>query len=203
MRAVLGEHLTDFTAIYDEDVELVIVTDPQAERSESISKCLVESRQALSFRWVQTTGDMNAPDHALPATIGADLRSLLIDEVVEVGEVLSELMGCEQVGVRLETLTSPMCPRFHVDQVPCRMLITLNGKGTDWIPNRHVDWAVLADLGSTAVPLQPNGQIEHLPARNWSLLKGGSWSQQFGGVVHRSPHDSDVRLLLSLDPVWT
>ena len=73
--------------------------------------------------------------------------------------IMGELMGCDQVGIRLETLSAPMCPRFHVDHVPCRMLITLSGAGTEWIHNSDVDWAVFADLETSAPPLQAHKEI--------------------------------------------
>ena len=44
--------------------------------------------------------------------------------------------------------------------------------------------------------------IQELKVGHWSLLKGGSWINNFNGVVHRSPDTSDTRLLLSLDPVF-
>lgn len=201
MRQVMGDQLCDFAAIYDEDVELISVTRPQASACETLAKQLIDSRQIPQLRWIQAANDPNASGSALPPTIGADIRSVLIDQISEASEVVSELVDCRQVGVRLETLSAPMCPRFHVDRLPFRMLITLSGAGTEWIPNKDVDWAVFADLESMAPPVQANRQIQHLPTGNWSLLKGGAWSDGFNGVVHRSPDGVGERLLLSLDPI--
>ena len=202
MRQVISGQLGDFAAFYDEDVEIVSVTRPQASTCEALAKRLIRSRQVPQLRWIQAAGDPEAPASELPATIDADVRSGLSDQIAEVGEVLGELMDCERVGVRLETLNAPMCPRFHVDHVPCRMLITLSGVGTEWIPNSDVDWAVFADLDTTAPPVQANRQIRQMATGDWSLLKGGAWQDCFDGVVHRSPHGVGERLLLSLDPVF-
>ena len=132
----------------------------------------------------------------------SEVRGRLLDEINGARELLGELIECEQIGVRLQTLSSPMCPRFHVDNVPCRMLITLCGAGTEWISNNDVDWEVLTDLDTVAPPLKPDGSIQNLNSGYWSLLKGGAWSEEFGGVVHRSPHGEGDRLLLSLDPIF-
>ena len=202
MRQVISGQLGDFAAFYDEDVEVVSVTRPQASTCEALAKRLIRSRQVPQLRWIQAAGDPEAPASELPATIDADVRSALSDQIAEAGEVLGELMDCERVGVRLETLNAPMCPRFHVDHVPCRMLITLSGVGTEWIPNRDVDWAVFADLDTAAPPVQANRQIQQMATGDWSLLKGGAWIDGFDGVVHRSPHGVGERLLLSLDPVF-
>ena len=202
MRQVISGQLGDFAAFYDEDVEIVSVARPQARTCEALAKRLIRSRHVPQLRWIQAAGDPEAPASELPATIDADVRSALSDQIAEAGEVLGELMDCERVGVRLETLNAPMCPRFHVDHVPCRMLITLSGVGTEWIPNGDVDWAVFADLDTAAPPVQANRQIQHLATGDWSLLKGGAWTDGFDGVVHRSPHGVGERLLLSLDPVF-
>ncbi len=201
MRTVTGDQLGDFAAIYEADVELVSVSRPQWQTCEALSKRLIDTRQVPTLRWVQAANDADGADNVLPPTVEADVRSALVGEIAAASEVLSELVGCDQVGVRLETLSAPMCPRFHVDYVPCRMLITLSGKGTEWIPNSDVDWEVFENLQTAAPPLKGNAEVQHLTTGNWSLLKGGAWNAQFHGVVHRSPHGDGERLLLSLDPI--
>ncbi len=201
MRQVSSKELCDFAAIYDDDVELVSVTRPQDHTCETLSERLVKSRQIPQLRWLQAANDPNATAEALPANLDDDVRSVLVDQIAEASEVLTELMDCERVGVRLETLSAPMCPRFHVDYVPCRMLITLSGPGTEWIRHRDVDWAIFADLQTTTPPLQADRDIQKVPTSSWSLLKGGAWNEGFKGVVHRSPHGDGERLLLSLDPI--
>ena len=202
MRQVIGGELGDFAAIYDGDVEIVSVTRPQARTYEGLAERLIRSRQVPQARWVQPADDPEAPASELPAILDADVRSALLDQIAEASEMLGELVDCERVGVRLETLSAPMCPRFHADYVPCRMLITLSGVGTEWIPNSDVDWAVFADLETIAPPVKANRQVQRLTTGHWSLLKGGAWDDCFRGVVHRSPHDVGERLLLSLDPVF-
>ena len=202
MRQVISNQLGDFAAIYDEDVEIVSVTRPQAHTCEALLKRLIRSRQVPQFQWVQPVDDPETSASELLATLDADEHSALLDQIAEASEMLGELMDCEQVGVRLETLSAPMCPRFHVDHVPCRMLITLSGVGTEWIPNNDVDWAAFADLETMAPPIQAKRQILQLATGHWSLLKGGAWNNSFAGVVHRSPHGVGERLLLSLDPVF-
>ena len=202
MREVISGQLGDFAAIYDEDVEIVSVARPQDSACEALAKRLIHSREVPQLRWVQAADDPEAPARELLATIEPDVHAALSDQIAEVSEILGELMDCARVGVRLETLSAPMCPRFHADYVPCRMLITLSGVGTEWIPNGDVDWDVFADLETAAPPVQPNGQIRRLTTGHWSLLKGGAWHDGFGGVVHRSPHGVGERLLLALDPVF-
>ena len=202
MRQVIGAHLGDFATIYDESVEVVSVARRQSRACETLGKRLIRSVPFLRLRWIQSSNDPDSLASQLPTSIEADIRDALHDEIAEASDMLGELMGCEQIGVRLESMNSPMCPRFHADQVPCRMLITLSGLGTEWIPNSDVDWAVFCDLNTMAPPILPNRQIQQLSSGYWSVLKGGAWHDGFGGVVHRSPHGTGQRLLLTLDPIY-
>ena len=203
MRHLLSDQTGDFAAIYDKDVELVSVARPASASLEALAEKLFASRQVVQAQWEQAATDTDAPLDALSVSIDADRIRPLSEEITLASDVLSELVGCERVGIRVTTLRGPMCPRFHADQVPCRMLITVRGPGTEWIASDEVNRALLASRHTDAPPIRDGGDIKHLAAGNWSLLKGGAWDGQFGGVVHRSPHGAEERLLLSLDPVFT
>lgn len=45
----------------------------------------------------------------------------LIADIQLLGEMFSCLFDLSAIGLRLATLTRAMCPRFHVDHVPCRL----------------------------------------------------------------------------------
>ncbi|MYE86032.1 MAG: DUF1826 domain-containing protein [Gammaproteobacteria bacterium] len=203
MRHLLSDQTGDFAAIYDEDVELVSVARPAAAPLEALAEQWSASRQVVQAQWEQAAGDLDAPSAALSMSIDTDRLGALSEEITHASGMLSELLGCERVGIRVTTLRGPMCPRFHADQVPCRMLVTIRGPGTEWIPSDDVNRALLASRHTDAPPIRDGGDIKHLATGNWSLLKGGAWDGQFGGVVHRSPHGAGERLLLSLDPVFT
>ncbi|MCY7293820.1 DUF1826 domain-containing protein [Alteromonas sp. a30] len=49
------------------------------------------------------------------------------------------LFGLEEVGLRLSVLDKAMCPRFHVDKVPFRLVTTYSGIGSQWLPNEQVN----------------------------------------------------------------
>ncbi|MEM7220689.1 MAG: DUF1826 domain-containing protein [Pseudomonadota bacterium] len=202
MRQISSNELGDFAAIHEADVELVNIARDNSQPCESLSRRLVENRQIPpGLRWQQSAEDHAAAADALPPGLDAQTRSVLVNEICAANAVVSELMGCKRVSVRLETLSAPMCPRFHVDHVHCRMLITLTGTGTEWIQNEDVDWNAFSDLSSDSPPLQSGAEIMQFETNSWSLLKGGAWGEKFDGVVHRSPHRGGDRLLLAIDPV--
>ena len=202
MHSLLSDRTGDFVAIYDEDVELVSVARPGSAALDALAEDLFASRQDVQTQWEQAARDADAPLAALSGSVNAERLGALSEEITLANDLLSELLGCERMGIRVTTLHRPMCPRFHVDHIPCRMLVTIGGPGTEWIASGDVDRALLANRDADAPPIRPGRDIRRLATRSWSLLKGGAWDGRFGGVVHRSPHGTRQRLLLSFDPLF-
>ena len=204
MHSLLSDRTGDFAAIYDEDVELVSVVRPASASIDALAERLFASRQDVQSQWEQAVGDADSPLVALSMLqIDADWLGALGEEITLASDMLGELVGCKRIGIRVTTLRRPMCPRFHVDQIPCRMLVTIGGPATEWIASDDVDRALLAARDTDAPPIRRGADIRRLAPRNWSLLKGGAWDDRFGGVVHRSPHGTRERLLVSFDPLLT
>lgn len=104
------------------------------------------------------------------------------------------LVGARRVGLRVRVLNAPMCPRFHVDNVPLRLLTTYIGQGSEWLQERDS----CRDELHTAQPSVDN--IQHLQPGEVAILKGEKWQGNEGaGLVHRSPSAQQGRVLLSLD----
>lgn len=105
----------------------------------------------------------------------------------------------DAVGLRLHLLRGTMCPRFHVDRVPVRLLCTYQGIGTEWLPEGKVTRA----KSSAPLPdqLVGAGDADRLATGAVGLLKGEAWECNEGrGLVHRSPEPGDQpRLVLALD----
>ncbi len=203
MRHVESDSLGGLAEIYADDVELISISQPESPALAKLAGQLLESRQHLELEWQQ---DVHSTEVALPETsdvVEPAAMDALGKEVTFAVDVLHELLDCDRVGVRIATLRGPMCPRFHVDQIPCRMLVTFSGAGTEWIASDEVDREQFADRQNLEPPLRNGASIRQLPAGSWSLLKGGTWDDQFSGVVHRSPHGTSQRLLMSLDPIFS
>jgi len=49
------------------------------------------------------------------------------------------LLGAKRIGVRLRLLDKAMCPRFHVDHVPVRLITTYAGIGSQWLREGVMD----------------------------------------------------------------
>jgi len=124
-------------------------------------------------------------------------------------EVLSELTGCDSVGVRLARLETALCPRFHVDKVTVRLVCTLLGAGTEYLPTeganrRFLGHQARAESDELSGLLRGGARVQRATAGDIVLLKGEAWpGNQDRGAVHRSPSasTSDPRLVLTLDPL--
>lgn len=133
--------------------------------------------------------------------------SALVDDVNELVDMFCCLFELNQVSLRMTVLREVMCPKFHVDHVPCRLVTTYDGIGTQWLPNCAVNREKLG-VGSAGLSDQESGlygnesDIRQIAAADVALLKGEAWQgTQNAGLVHRSPTipSGENRLLLTLD----
>lgn len=109
------------------------------------------------------------------------------------------LLGARRIGVRLRVLDKAMCPRFHVDHVPVRLITTYAGIGSQWLEEGVMD---RLQLGQVDAEPQDPASIRQLNSGDVALLKGEKWHGNEGfGVIHRSPQPApgERRLLLTLD----
>lgn len=109
------------------------------------------------------------------------------------------LLGARRIGVRLRVLDKAMCPRFHVDHVPVRLITTYAGVGSQWLEEGAMD---RTQLGQVNAEPQDARLIHQLSSGDVALLKGEKWHGNEGfGLIHRSPQPApgERRLLLTLD----
>ncbi|AZF02760.1 hypothetical protein C4J95_5346 [Pseudomonas orientalis] len=107
------------------------------------------------------------------------------------------LLGAKRIGVRLRLLDKAMCPRFHVDHVPVRLITTYAGVGSQWLREGVMDRRRLGQPDA-----EPTERIEHIHCGEVALLKGTKWhGNEHHGLIHRSPalKANERRLILTLD----
>jgi hypothetical protein len=138
-----------------------------------------------------------------------DLECLeaLSSEIAELVDMFCCLFDLEDAGLRLTMLDHAMCPRFHTDKVPCRLVTTFQGSATEWLPHELVDRSKLGH-GNNGLPDDESGiykdesDIRRLRSGDVALIKGELWEgNENAGLVHRSPklEPGEKRLLLTLD----
>jgi hypothetical protein len=109
------------------------------------------------------------------------------------------LFDATRIGLRLRILDKAMCPRFHVDHVPVRLITSYAGVGSEWLEE-----GVMARrrLGDPAAEPSDAALIKRAESGHVLLAKGEKWvGNEGGGLIHRSPQPpaGERRLLLTLD----
>jgi len=129
------------------------------------------------------------------------------EDIAELVDMFCYLFELKQAGMRLKVLDRAMCPKFHVDKVPCRLVTTYQGTATEWLPHEVVDqtklgWACNGLPDSESGLYQNESNIQQLNCGDVALLKGTLWEgNENSGLVHRSPGliANEKRLILTLD----
>ncbi|MBU2979571.1 DUF1826 domain-containing protein [Alteromonas sp. C1M14] len=133
----------------------------------------------------------------LPEGIG---KSQAIDDIYLLADMLTCLFDCQEVGLRLAALNQAMCPKFHRDNIPVRLISTYMGPATEWIPNECIS---PDEPLSKSLKRIKDEHIVQLATRDVALFKGSAWDENHQGAVHRScalAHDQ-WRVLLTMDPI--
>lgn len=174
----LPAHIADFGAL------LLSLNEPLAE---SLSLELESEDDEPDLRGLASGfGDLQGYDGFI-----ADVAWLV--------SAFSCLLGARRIGLRLRVLDKAMCPRFHVDHVPVRLITTYAGVGSEWLREGAMD---RRQLGQAAAEPAAAAAIEQIANGEVALFKGEKWLGNEGfGLIHRSPQlaPGERRLILTLD----
>lgn len=141
------------------------------------------------------------PEHPHKATAISDIYTL--------SDMLTCLFDCEDVGLRLVPLNKAMCPRFHVDNIPARLVTTYLGQGTEWLANERTfddaSWVSADKVEKTRFGKYFDAaDIQQLKHFDVAILKGSAFSDEHPlAAIHRSCQvaEDEQRVLLTLDPM--
>lgn len=206
-KTVISNHFADLSRIYDDDVNLCLIERP-----------LPASIEQFVYRALHDAGSVEISQPIDPLHFDFDKLSPQaaqlngyqdwLEDIEMLTTAFCELFERREAGLRLRTLDKTMCPRFHVDRVPARMICSYGGIGTEWLPEYALNRRKLG-MGGCGLPDAESGliadptAIRQMPAYAVGLMKGENWEGNEGhGLVHRSPQPTAVqprRLLLTLD----
>ncbi|MEM9635001.1 MAG: DUF1826 domain-containing protein [Pseudomonadota bacterium] len=154
----------------------------------------------LPARQLPTMRAVTPPEHVEPLVTSAcelakmpdcEERSMLIEDISALALMAGNVLGCSSLRLRLDVAAKTMCPKFHLDAVPARLLCTYRGAGTEYCLE-----------GQTS----DSRRIRKVRTGSAALFRGATWpSKEVTALLHRSPavSDNDVsRLLLVIDPVY-
>ncbi|OUM31786.1 hypothetical protein B8W72_14855 [Pseudomonas putida] len=193
---VFGETPQVLTDILQDGVNLAVWRRRLPPQLEDFAELVVSLGQDLADQRVIDVDEQQMPVLSDLLREAADLHGYeaFVADVVWLVAAYTCLVGARRVGLRLRVLTGPMCPRFHVDNVPLRLLTTYAGPGSEWLREQE------SPRGELHTAETPVDNIQQLRVGEVAVLKGEKWQGNEGaGLVHRSPSGQQGRLLLSLD----
>ena len=199
-----GNESSVLTDIYLEQTNIVIW---RRELSESLKGSVANLLESKPNFQVSTTVTPEGALTSLSDAVADSHQIELYENIAELVAMFCCLFELKRVGLRLTALDRAMCPKFHVDNVPCRLITTYQGAATEWLAHQSVNRNKLG-RGSNGKPDHESGLYQHqrdirqLNCGDVGLLKGELWEgNENAGLVHRSPAltGGERRLLLTLD----
>lgn len=200
---VTGDTPEVLAEIYRDDVNLAVWQNHASPSILNEAKLLLATGAVINQRAMLSSSIVHQKILDTLPTL-ADYPHLSSDICLLV-DMFTCLFELTSVGLRLTSPAGAMCPKFHVDHVPCRLITTYAGPATEWLPDDCVDRNRLGVAGwnnEESGLLTKADAVQQLLPGDVALLKGESWEgNEKRGVVHRSPLiDRDgERLLLTLD----
>ena len=194
------------THIYDDKVNMAVWQRTLPDQL--VSSASGFAMQNTGFAFAMNVG-VSRLDAVVRQAFGGGEMEQVAQDVARVSDMFACLFDLERIGVRIEVLTRAMCPRFHVDHVPCRLVTTYTGVATEWLPHAEVNRTLLGCSGNGKSDLEVGlykdaGQVKQLEKGHVAIMKGEKWiGNENAGLVHRSPSVpvGEPRLVVTLDVV--
>ncbi|MFJ7282679.1 DUF1826 domain-containing protein [Pseudomonas sp. NPDC099000] len=199
---VQGETPQTLTRILEDGVNLAVWQRQLPAHIDDFGYLLLSRNEPLAESLVlELSSDDAEPNlHGLASGF-SDLEGYagFIADVSWLVSAFACLLGAKRIGLRVRVLDKAMCPRFHVDHVPVRLITTYSGVGSQWLKEGVID---RRQLGKPEAEPTEDSLIEQIASGEVALLKGEKWHGNEGfGLIHRSPQlaPGERRLILTLD----
>ncbi len=124
-----------------------------------------------------------------------------LDDVEKIIKVFMGVTKENYVNFCLES--SRGCKRYHIDNVPIRLLVTYFGKGTEWLPNSACNYSAYYRGEENKKIIKDKNKIKYLSAWDIGIFKGSKFNDEKEGILHRTPDEAlnGKSVLMRLDTV--
>lgn len=203
--SMVGGQSDIFSSIYQQETHIVIWQRSLSTSLSQSAETILYTKPSLEISMVLSP--WNAFETLQKALGPSQASAVLSSDIAQLVDMFCSLFEQKRAVIRLSALDRTMCPRFHVDWVPCRLITTYQGVATEWLPHNVADRSKLG-TGNMGKPDELSGlfdsssDIQQLNCGDIALLKGEIWENNEGaGLIHRSPQLSggNRRLLLTID----
>ena len=105
---------------------------------------------------------------------------LWVADMANVCNVFCDMVGEDAIGFCLGTERG--CRRYHIDNVPLRLLVTYAGQGTEWLPDVAADRQAFESGMANEFILKDPSARQFAGLWDVAVFRGGP-----SGVLHRTP----------------
>ena len=187
MIQIFNDEISNLCNFSKRDSKLEIVIRQKPAGASPFFKQLVKSPFSASgeFRKNNALKDI---EKILAATISSDLQKqafykVWLDDMASVATLFCKIEKSDSVKVWVGTNRG--CSRYHVDNVPRRLLVTYEGKGTEWLPDDAADRAAYTKGKPNELIVKDPSSKQFIGEWDIAVFKGG-----VGGLLHRTPDEA-------------
>ena len=122
-----------------------------------------------------------------------------LKDMANITSVFSQIIKEKSICLALET--SRGCKRYHIDNVPMRLLVTYYGRGTEWLPSDAADYDAYYSGKNNKKILINSAKKKFLKKWDIAIFKGQKHKSNERGILHRTPDSAlnKISLLMRLD----
>ena len=122
-----------------------------------------------------------------------------IKDMAKISSIFCDILNTSNISFSLETSRS--CKRYHIDNVPVRLLVTYYGKGTEWAPRHACNYSAYYRGEKNEKIINNFKEIRYIKNWNIAIFKGQKFNGKEKGILHRTPDDAlnHASLLMRLD----
>ena len=184
MNIYQSNKLQDLTNFEKYSAQLGIIERSMPDGADEFFKQLMKSH----FRFMSEINKDSAffdIKNILDKDISEDIKNETLytewlNDMAEVCRIFCILEKIDTVSFHLGTQRS--CRRYHIDNVPRRMLVTYAGKGTEWIPDEAADRNAFKSGEPNEKIIKDKSALQFINPWDVAVFRGGP-----NGVLHRTP----------------
>ena len=125
--------------------------------------------------------------------------SFWIKDMANIIQTFSSIIRRLNINLSLETSRS--CKRYHIDNVPMRLLVTYYGKGTEWFPCHACDYSAYYSGKKNEEIIKNINEQKFINTWDIAIFRGQKFKGIEKGILHRTPEAAlnSKSLLMRLD----
>ena len=198
MSLILAKNISEFKNFSDIDSKLMIYERNAPQGSLSFFKNLIKIDFSVNAE-ISKFDTKNNIKSALSDVFSFEIKSSIfyetwINDITHLCKIFSDIQNTNSISMWLGSKRG--CKRYHIDNVPQRLLVTYSGEGTEWLPDDAGDKIAYLN-GEPNEKILKNSKRKQI-VNEWdiAIFKGGS-----EGLLHKTPDTALNKhsILLRLD----